>query len=356
MIDRVGGALYAVGIGVVAAGLFVFPWLSAGSHGCYAVAGGDCTISNGNTTAALFLFGIALSLGVWRFRRRTTSVALGIGLAASAIGIGFCVFTFNVDSFIGPTPVLTGPPTHAQLRAFAAAGDWGPSTGFVLTLLGALPLIAAALAWSFSGARTGSEGTRTRTAVGGAGITTALVAALGAWLPWVHVSPSSAVLDTDHATVGVAAAALLVASFGYLIAGGRGWTTAITVSGGLLCTVAVYQWLALRWERTDMVTYGDHVVLGSGIWLSLVAGILGGAVAVAALWTGSPRRSLGSFGLAGGFVALLLAAGLISHAVVDTRTHSCGGGYIFGVDKNGHSYSGCASNGALDAVLSKNPP
>jgi hypothetical protein len=356
MIDRVGWALYAVGIAAVAAGLFVFPWLTAGSHGCYAVAGRDCTISNGNTTAALLLFVVAVGVGVWRVRRRTTSVALGIGLSASAIGIGFCVFTFNFDSFTGPTPVLTGHPTHAQLRAFAAAGDWGPSTGFVLTLLGALPLIAAALTWSFSGARTGSEGTRTRTAVGGAGIAAALVAALGAWLPWVHVSPSSAVLDTDHATVGMAAAALLVASIGYLIAAGRGWTTAITVSGGLLCTVAVYQWLALRWERTDMVTYGDQVVLASGIWLSLVAGILGGAAAVAALWTGSPRRSRGSFALAGGYVALLLGAGLISHAVVDTRTRSCGGGYIFGVDKNGHSFSGCASNGALIGFQPENSP
>jgi hypothetical protein len=356
MIDRMGWAFYAVGVSAIAAGLFAFPWLSAGSHGCYAVAGGDCTISNGNTTAALVLLVIAVCAGGWRLRDRTTSLALGIVLAASGIGIGFCVFTFNLDAFTGPTPVLTGPPTHEQLRAFAAASDWGPSTGFVLTLAGGLPLVAAALAWSFSSALARSQATRARTLAGVAGIALALVAALGAWLPWVHVAPASAVLDTDHGTVGMAAAVLLVASIGYLVAGGGGWTTALTIAAGLLCTVAVYQWLEVRWQQADLQPYSDHVVLASGIWLSLAAGILSGAAAVAVLLVEAQRRSRGPLALAGGFLALLLAAGLVSHAVVDSRQHSCGGTYLVGTDASGHSYSGCASNGSLIGVLYENRP
>ena len=342
MVRRVGWGLYATGLAAIAAGLFAFPWLSAGSHGCYAVAGGGCAIANGNTTTALILFVGAVCLGVWRARQRIMSLAVGIGLAASAIGIGFSVLAFNYDSFTAPAQVFTSPPTHAQLQALLWTGNLAPSTGFALTLLGAGLLVASALVWSFGDVEEASTPSRTRAVVGCLGVASALIAALGAWLPWVHVSPASAVLDTDHTTVGAAATVLLVAAASKQIAGGRGWTTAFAVSAGLLCTVAVYQWLELRWEQTDMQMSGAaHVVLASGTWVSLFGGILAGGAAVAVFVVEPPRRSRASAALTGGFVALLLCGGLVSYAVVNARPHSCDSG-VLGV-RNGQPFSQCLS-------------
>ena len=230
MVNRIGWALYLAGLASTAAGLFAFPWLASGSHGCNAVAGTSCTISDANSTAALLL-GIAAAIGVWRALSGPGSLASCIFLAASGIGIAFSVFTFNYDAFSGPEMVFRTIPTAAQMRALMRLDDWHPSSGFALSLLGGALLVVAAVVWSSRTTAAMRSDRRTRRLVGALGAGSALLAALGASLPWVHVAPASAVIDTDTSAVSAAAAVLIVAAVGYMAVGGRGWSTAFCRNG-----------------------------------------------------------------------------------------------------------------------------
>ena len=55
MLNRVGWAVFLLGAGVTAAGLFAYPWLTSGQWQCNAVAGSQCTVFDGNVWLAIAL-------------------------------------------------------------------------------------------------------------------------------------------------------------------------------------------------------------------------------------------------------------------------------------------------------------
>src|SRR5439155_7818569 len=126
MLNRVGWAVFLLGLGVSAAGLFAYPWLRSGRWQCNAVAGGQCTISDGNTWLVLTLLIAAIAMGSLRVWRPTSRSAADLVVAAAGFGIGFAVFAQDYDHF----------EWQPELHVSAASGlpaigdlpsDWSPT-------------------------------------------------------------------------------------------------------------------------------------------------------------------------------------------------------------------------------------
>jgi hypothetical protein len=144
----------------------------------------------------------------------------------------------------------------------------------------------------------------------------------------------------------VPAALLIAAAAGYGSRGGRGWATALAIGAGVLATVAVYQWLHLRWQTADAHSFGDHDSVAAGIELCVAAAAVGAAAATVALRSAVPRRQPA----AAGFLAALLAAVIVSQAAATSHQPSCGGAWVVGTDANGAAYSGCAVGSLYEDV------
>jgi hypothetical protein len=292
---------------------------------------------------ALLIAGLAVaSLRLWPPASRS---AADLGVAAAGFGIGFAVFAQDYAHFAWqPGLHISSAAELPTLRDLPF--EWNPATGFALTLLGAVVLVAAAVIWLIADAPSPIRGTGHNRRIGGVAVGASIVGLLGSQLSWIDVVSTSAgsgpLVDTQASAASAAAAVLLVVSAGYWRSRRAWWPGLLAIASALLFSVAVYQWMELRQQANDLAGQGASASLGVGIYLTVIAGLAGVFAAAAALITQRPRAELRQgLATAGVFLAVLVATVSLSAQDVSGQPRSCQGTGFFGVDKNGHEISGC---------------